>query len=90
MRNIIVGCSASLARLIDTIIQVNYYRDPTTDVGELLYRVTNKHGKIKKWMYDVVDFVDYIEDYILPKVKPLFNQVHSKRPINNPIAGRCY
>jgi len=23
-------------------------------------------------------------------IKPLFNQVESRKPINNPVAGRCY
>lgn len=96
VRIIIVGCGTVPISLMRAVVQATsalgtaYYREPTADVEELVYKIKNYRGMMNDLLYNAIDFFDDLEDYILPKIKPLFSQVHSRRPINNPIAGRCY
>ena len=94
MRIIIVGCGAISVDLMRVILQTTnsavYYGEPTPDIKELVHEIKNYHDGMGDFMYKITDIHDDKEDWILPKIKPLYSQVLSRRPINNPIAGRCY
>lgn len=91
---VIIGRNAVFDSTMRAIVQAtsctDYYREPTLDIQERVYEINNYRDVMNERLYDIIDFFDDIQDNILPKVKPLFNQVHNKRPFNNPIAGRCY
>ena len=57
-----------------------------------MFRVQVSINAIIYGLFHIKELINYIF-FILVfciKVKPLFSQVFSRRPINNPIAGRCY
>lgn len=91
---VIVGYETISANLMRAMIQATSstacYGESTVDIEESVYEIKNYRDVMNELMYKVIDDYDDLEDYILPKVKPLYSQVFSKRPINNPVAGRCY
>lgn len=94
MKIYIIGCGAIPISLMRAIVQatsyVGHYRETSPVINELEFKAKCYKEVMNEFLYDANDVFFDFKDWILPRVKIMFSQVQSRRPINNPISGRCY